>query len=223
MALTYNGTNITAVKFGSTNLTKVICNGVTVWESSKTYRYKAKAVRIGTTSLGTPSSAGNFSISNQACMWCFPDAVDTTGYNVTLSTCMGKSITSMKFFFYRTNTYAYSAAGNTAWTYNVQINNSGIAAIYNRNNGSYYNQAPPTPSAVGVMNSGLTTDQLKTIFASGCRKQLTAASGSGCNALTAGYYYSFGLRCLYPPSGAVQFRCNNVDYDDAYVEIVTSG
>lgn len=222
MSIKYNGATVTAVKFGSTNLTKVIYNGTTVWESSKTYRYKAKAVRVGTSSLGTPSSAGNFSISNQACIWCFPNAVDTTGYGVTLSACMTKSISSMKFYFYRTNTYAYSDAGNTAWTYNVQINNSGIAAVYNRNNGYYYNQAPATPSAAGLMDSGLTTEQLQAIFASGCLKSLGEASGSGVNALTAGDYYSFGLRCMYPPSGQVQFRCNNVDYDDAYIEIVAS-
>ena len=222
MALIYNGTTVTAVKFGTTNLTKVICNGVTVWESTKTYRYKAAAARYGTTSLNLPSTAGNFSISNQAGMWCFPDATDTTGYGVSLSECMSKTITSMIFYFYRTNTYAYSSPNNTCWTYNVSISNSGMSSIYNRSASYHFDKAPSTPSAAGVMDSGLTTEELKAIFASECRKQYSDSSGSGCNALTAGYYYNFGLRCLYPPSGAVQFRCNNVDYDDAYIEIVAS-
>lgn len=223
MAINYNNTNITAVKFGSTSLTKVIYNNTTVWESSKTYRYKAKAVRVGSTSLGTPTSGGVFAINtSQACMWCFPNAVDATGNNVTLSACMNKSISSMKFYFYRTTTYGYSSPNNTAWTYNVDINNSGMSAIFNHNNGYHVNRAPSTPTEVGIMDSGLTTAELQAIFASGCLKNLEADSGSGCNALTAGDYYSFGLRCLYPPSGAVQFRCNNVDYDDAYIEIVAS-
>ena len=224
MALTYNGVTPTAIIYNNTSLSKVICNGVTVWENSKTYRYKAKAVRIGKTSLSTPTSAGNFQINtDQSCMWCFPDENDATGYGVSLSTCMTKTITSMKFYFYRRNTYGYSSPNNCAWTYNVQINNSGIAAIHNRNNGYSVDRAPSTPSAAGIMDSGLTTAELQNIFASGCRKQYSDSSGSGCNALTAGYYYSFGLRCLYPPSGAVQFRCNNVDYDDAYIEIVAAG
>ncbi len=226
MPLTFNGITPNAIKFGTADLTKVIYNGVTVWEkvTSKTYRYKAKAVRIGSNSLSTPTSTGTFQINtNQSCMWCFLDENDVTGYSTSLSICMGKTITSMKFYFYRTNTYGYSSSNNCAWTYNVQINNSGMAAIHNRNNGYNVNRAPSTPSAAGSMDSGLTTAELKNIFASSCRKQYTDTSGSGCNQLTAVNYYSFGLRCLYPPSGAVQFRCNNVNNTnlyDAYIEIV---
>ena len=158
-------------------------------------------------------------------MWCFMDENDVTGYSTSLSTCMTKTITSMKFYFYRTNTYGYSSPTNTAWSYNVAITNSGMSSIYNRSASYHFDKAPSTPTAAGVMDSGLTTAELKSIFASGCRKQYTGSSGSGCNALTAGYYYCFGLRCLYPPSGAVQFRCNNVNNTnpyDAYIEIVAS-
>ena len=73
MPLVFNGVTPTAIKFGTTDLAKVVYNGVTVWEkvTSRTYRYKCKACRYGTTSLSLPSSAGNFSISNAAGMWCF--------------------------------------------------------------------------------------------------------------------------------------------------------
>ena len=227
--LIFNGTTITGdytVKYGNTELTKIIYNGQTVWEknTSKVYRYKAKAARYGKTSMTSPSSAGNFSVSGQAGVWYFLDTTDVTGYNTTLSTCMGKTITDMKFFFYRTNTYPFNQnAGNTAWTYNVQVNNSGVAAVWYKNNSYYYDQVPATPTAAGIMNSGLTTAQLKNIFASGCRKQYTDTAGSGCNQLTPGYYYSFGIRCQNAPSGQIMFRCNNIDYDDAYIEITATG
>ena len=230
MALIYNGTTITGdytVKYGNTSLTKIIYDGKTVWEknTSKTYRYKAKACRYGSTSLQIPTTAGVFTLnSTYPCvMFCFEDTTDVTGYNTTLSTCMGKTITAMQMYFYRANTYGYSSPTNTCWTYNQQISNGGMTAINNRHATYHIDQAPPDPTAVGVQNSGLTMAQLKDIFASGCRYQLSSASGSGCNALTANaYYYAFGFRCKYPPSGSPQFRCDNVNYTDVYIEITAT-
>lgn len=104
MPLRFNGITPNVIKFGTTDLTKVIYNGVIVWEkvTSKTYRYKAKAVRIGSILLSTPTSTGTFQINtNQSCMWCFLDENDVTGYSTSLSTCMGKTITSMKSILMR--------------------------------------------------------------------------------------------------------------------------
>ena len=221
MPINFNGTGITKINYNGTALSKVIYNGVTVWESTKTYRYKAKAARYGTTSMTSPSSAGNFSVSGKAGVWYFMDTTDVTGNNVKLSDCMNKNISSMKFFFYRTNTYPFNQnAGNTAWTYNIQVNNSGVAAVWYKNNGYYFDQVPPTPTEAGIMDSGLTTNQLKSVFAIGCRKNYTDTAGSGCNQLTPGDYYGIGIRCQNAPSGQISFRCNNIDYDDAYIEIV---
>lgn len=227
MALTYKGVTPTEITYNGTSLTKVIYNGTTVWEknTSKTYRYKAKACRYGNTSLQLPTTAGLFTLnsSNPSVMFCFQDAVDVTGYNTTLSTCMSKNITSMAMYFYRANTYAYSASTNTCWTYNQQISNGGMTAITNRHATYHIDQAPPNPTAVGVQNSGLTTAQLQTIFASDCRYLLSTASGSGVNALEANkYYYAFGFRCKWPPSGAPQLRCDNVNYTDVYIDIVAT-
>lgn len=230
MPFIYNGTTITGsytVKYGNTSLTKIIYNGQTVWEkiTSKTYRYKAKACRYGKTSLQLPTSAGNFTLNsnnNPSVMFCFLDTTDTTGYNTTLSTCMGKTITSMAMYFYRTNVSNYSASTNTCWTYNQQISNGGITAISNRHATYHFDQAPPNPTAVGVQSSGLTTAQLQSVFASGCRYQLTTASGSGVNALTTGYYYAFGFRCMYYPGVAPGFRCDNTNYTDVYVDITAN-
>lgn len=222
MPLIYNGTQITKVIYNGTELTSLIYNGTEIFKSETTYIYKARAARVGTTNLSTPNSSGIFSASGQAFMLCFPDDVDTTGNNVTLYNCMAKTIKSMKLYMYRTNTYASSAAGNTAWSYGVSISNRGIATIYYRSSTNMINKAFPTPSAAGIIDMGLTTAELQNIFAQSNRVALSDASGSGVNALTAGNYWAFGARCLYPPSGAVQFRCDCVNYNDCYVEIVAS-
>lgn len=228
MPLTYNGNTPQVITYNGNDVKKVIFDGHTVWEKivSRTYRYKAKACRYGNTSLSFPTSAGVFTLnsSNPCVMFCFQDTTDATGYNTSLSTCMTKTITSMAMYFYRANTYGYSASTNTCWTYNQQISNGGMTAIRNRHATYHFDQAPPDPSAVGVQNSGLTTAQLQSIFASSCRYLLSSASGSGCNELTANnYYYAFGFRCLYPPSGSPQFRCDNINYNDVYIDIVATG
>lgn len=230
--LIFNGTTITGdytVKYGNTELTKIIYNGQTVWEknTSKTYRFKAKACRYGKTSLQIPTSAGAFTLNssnNPSVMFCFQDTVDTTGYNTTLSTVLGKTITAFQMYFYRSNVSDYSASTNTCWTYNQQISNGGITAISNRHATYHIDQAPPNPTAVGVQNSGLTMAQLKTIFSSSYRYLLSSASGTGCNALTANnYYWAFGFRCMYYPGVAPGLRCDNINYTDVYIDITASG
>lgn len=228
MGLTFNGSTPETITYNGNDVLKVTYDGVTVWEkvTTKTYRYKAKACRYGNTSLQIPTTDGLFTLNSSypSVMFCFQDTLDVTGYNTKLSDCMNKSISSMVMYFYRANTYAYSASTNTCWTYNQQISNGGMTAITNRHATYHIDQAPPNPTAVGVQNSGLSTAQLKNIFASSCRYLLSTASGSGCNALTANnYYYTFGFRCKWPPSGSPQLRCDNINYNDVYIDIVATG
>lgn len=227
--LIFNGTTITGdytVKYGNTELTKIIYNNQTVWEKNtqKMYRFAAKACRYGKTSLQLPTSAGVFTLNSTypAVMFCFQDTLDVTGYNTTLSQVIAKTWISATFYFTRTNTYAYSASTNTCWTYNQQISNGGITAIANRHATYHIDQAPPNPTAVGYQNSGLSTAQLKTIFNSSYRYLLSSASGSGCNALTANnYYWAFGFRCNWPPSGAPQLRCDNINnHYDVFLDVL---
>lgn len=222
MALIYNGTEITKVIYNGTELTSLIYNGTEIFNQERTYIYKARAARVGTTALSTPDSTGKFSASGKAFMLCFPNDVDTTGNGVTLYDCMGKNIKSMKLYMNRTNIYPSSDAGNTAWSYGVPISNTGLSTIYNRSSTNRIDKAFPTPASPGLIDMALSTSELLDIFDRNNLVELSSSSGSGVNALTAGNYWAFGARCLYPPSGAVSFRCDCVNYDDCYVEIVAN-
>lgn len=224
MGIKYNGTDITAVKYNGTTIDTFKYNGTVVFQrvTSKTYRYKATAIRCGTSSLGTGNTAGVFRVDNQAGMWCFNAATtDITGYGVTLQNCLSKNITSMKFMAYRANTNAAASAGTSgsAWSYGVKISDGGISTIWNVSATNRILRQLPTPSAVGVLDQGLTTNELKTIFGSGFLYS-TSASGSGIYAIPTGNYWAFGCKAQYS-SGQIQFRCDNVNNNDAYIEIVT--
>ena len=221
MPLVHNGTTIENVVFNGTPLTAVVFNGTTVYQkqTSRTYIYKAKAARCGTTGLGYGTQDGVFRVDNQAGMWCFKNDVDDTNYNVLLSNCLNKNIQSIKFVAYRANTVASSAAGNTSWTYGVTVSNSGISTIYNRGV-NHIDRALTTPLAVGQVVQDLTTAELQTIFSPAYLNIGVPASGSGVYAMPAGDYWAFGVRALYSP-GQIQFRCDNVNYADAYLEIIT--
>ena len=230
--LIFNGTTITGdytVKYGNTELTKIIYNGQTVWEknTTKTYRFKAKAIRYGKNSLQIPTSEGKCTLNTNnypSVMFCFQDTNDVSGYSTKLSTVLGKSISAFQMYFYRANVSNYSSPTNTAWTYGQEISNGGMTAITNRHATLHFDQAPPNPTAVGVQNRGLTRAQLKTIFNTSYRYLLSSASGSGCNALTANdYYWAFGFRCQWYPGAAPQLRCNNINYTDVYIDITATG
>lgn len=220
MPLIYNGSTVKNVLWGQEVVKKVVYGSTTVFENEVTYRYKAKAARLGTDSLELPTAEGVYTINNKACMWCFKDVSDVTGNGVKLSECMQKTIISMKFMAYRSSVAPSSDPTNTAWSYGVGFSNSGMSIIYNRSATKHVDRALPTPSATGVLDQGLTTAELMNIFAAENLVSVSGSSGSGVNLVDAGDYYCFGVRCKYPPSGAVIFRCNNTSYDDAYIEIV---
>ena len=71
MALIYNGTEINKVIYNGTELTSLIYNGTEIFNQERTYIYKARAARVGTTALSTPDSTGKFSASGKAFMLCF--------------------------------------------------------------------------------------------------------------------------------------------------------
>lgn len=220
MPLVYNGNTVKNVLWGQEVVKKVIYGETTIFESEVLYRYKAKAARYGTTSLELPTGEGVYNINNKACMWCFKDVTDVTGNGVKLSDCMAKTIVSMKFLAYRASIAPSSSPTNTSWSYGVGFSNSGMSVIYNRSATKHVDRALPTPTAEGVLDQGLTTAELQNIFDPDNLVHVDGTSGTGTNAVDAGDYICFGVRCMYPPSGAVIFRCNNVSYDDAYIEIV---
>lgn len=231
MAIIYNGTNITSVKFGSTNLTKVIYNGVTVWESSRTYRFNFAGLLVGTSSGidgSNPSSAGNFRInSTYGAMWCVSTAAaDTLGSGVNFAACMQKTITSMKMYVYRANTQTFnSTASNSGWIYNTPPTSAGARALVmsasalNTAGYTHVDTTTPVPATTGLVQVSLTTDQLKACFTR-TATTINAAAGHSPSQIPAGTYLTLGLRGLY--SNNPQFTCKSNDATYGYIEIVAS-
>ena len=231
MAIIYNGTNITSVKFGSTNLTKVIYNGVTVWESSRTYRYLFAGLLVGTSSGidgSNPSSAGNFRIiSTYGAMWCVSTAAaDTLGSGVNFAACMQKTITSMKMYVYRANTQTFnSTASNSGWIYNTPPTSAGAKALVmsasalNSAGYTHVDTTTPVPTTTGLVQVSLSTDQLKACFTKAATT-INAAAGHSPSQIPAGTYLTLGLRGLY--SNNPQFTCKSNDATYGYIEIVAS-
>ena len=222
MPLVYNGTEINNVVYNGTTINTIVYNGTTIYTSSRTYKYKAKAIRCGTDALTFGNSSGVFRVDNQGGMWCFKDdTLDSNGSGITLAQCLAKNITSMKFIAYRANTNAASSAGTTgsAWTYGVNVSNGGITTIWSNTYNNRILRQLPTPSAVGLLDQGLTTSELQTIFSAQYLNNNVSASGSGIYEIPAGNYWAFGCKAQYS-IGQIQFRCDNVNYDDAYIEIV---
>lgn len=231
MAIIYNGTNITSVKFGSTNLTKVIYNGVTVWESSRTYRFNFAGLLVGTSSGidgSNPSSAGNFRInSTYGAMWCVSTAAaDTLGSGVNFAACMQKTITSMKMYVYRANTQTFNTtASNSGWIYNTPPTSAGARALVmsasalNAAGYTHVDTTTPVPATTGLVQVSLTTDQLKACFTQ-TATSISAAAGHSPTQIPAGTYLTLGLRGLY--SNNPQFTCKSNDATYGYIEIVAS-
>lgn len=231
MAIIYNGTNITSVKFGSTNLTKVIYNGVTVWESSRTYRFNFAGLLVGTSSGidgSNPTSAGNFRInSTYGAMWCVSTAAaDTLGSGVNFAACMQKTITSMKMYVYRANTQTFNTtASNSGWIYNTPPTSAGARALVmsasalNTAGYTHVDTTTPVPATTGLVQVSLTTDQLKACFTR-TATTISAAAGHSPTQIPAGTYLALGLRGLY--SNNPQFTCKSNDATYGYIEIVAS-
>lgn len=231
MAIIYNGTNITSVKFGSTNLTKVIYNNVTVWESSRTYRFNFAGLLVGTSSGidgSNPTSAGNFRInSTYGAMWCVSTAAaDTLGSGVNFAACLQKTITSMKMFVYRANTQTFNTtASNSGWIYNTPPTSAGARALVmsssalNTAGYTHVDTTTPVPATTGLVQVSLTTDQLKACFTQ-TATSISAAAGHSPTQIPAGTYLTLGLRGLY--SNNPQFTCKSNDSTYGYIEIVAS-
>ena len=231
MSIKYNGTDVTAVKFGNTNLTKVIYNGVTVWESSRTYRYNFAGLLVGTSSGidgSNPTSAGNFRInSTYGAMWCVSTAAaDTLGSGVNFAACLQKTITSMKMFVYRANTQTFNTtASNSGWIYNTPPTSAGARALVmsasalNTAGYTHVDTTTPVPATTGLVQVSLTTDQLKACFTQ-TATTISAAAGHSPTQIPAGTYLTLGLRGLY--SNNPQFTCKSNDATYGYIEIVAS-
>lgn len=231
MSIKYNGTDVTAVKFGNTNLTKVIYNGVTVWESSRTYRYNFAGLLVGTSSGidgSNPTSSGNFRInSTYGAMWCVSTAAaDTLGSGVNFAACMQKTITSMKMFVYRANTQTFNTtASNSGWIYNTPPTSAGARALVmsasalNTAGYTHVDTTTPVPATTGLVQVSLTTDQLKACFTQ-TATTISAAAGHSPTQIPAGTYLTLGLRGLY--SNNPQFTCKSNDATYGYIEIVAS-
>lgn len=231
MAIKYNGTDVTAVKFGNTNLTKVIYNGVTVWESSRTYRFNFAGLLVGTSSGidgSNPTSAGNFRInSTYGAMWCVSTAAaDTLGSGVNFAACMQKTITSMKMYVYRANTQTFNTtASNSGWIYNTPPTSAGARALVmsasalNSAGYTHVDTTTPVPATAGLVQVSLTTDQLKACFTQ-TATTISAAAGHSPTQIPAGTYLTLGLRGLY--SNNPQFTCKSNDATYGYIEIVAS-
>ena len=231
MAIIYNGTNITSVKFGSTNLTKVIYNGVTVWESSRTYRFNFAGLLVGTSSGidgSNPTSAGNFRInSTYGAMWCVSTAAaDTLGSGVNFAACLQKNITSFKMYVYRANTQTFNTtASNSGWIYNTPPTSAGARALVmsasalNTAGYTHVDTTTPVPATTGLVQVSLSTDQLKACFTQ-TATTINAAAGHSPTQIPAGTYLTLGLRGLY--SNNPQFTCKSNDATYGYIEIVAS-
>lgn len=235
--LIFNGTTITGdytVKYGSTELTKIIYNGQTVWEknTSKTYRYKFAGLLVGTSSGingSYPTTAGNFTInSTYGAMWCIlTTGTDYTGYNTTFATCMGKTISSMKMYVYRANTQTFNTtASNSGWIYNTPPTSAGAKALVmsasalNTNGYTHVDTTTPVPATSGLVQVNLTTAQLKACFTKSATT-ISAAAGHSPSQIAAGSYLTLGLRGLY--SNNPQFTCKSNDSTYGYIEITASG
>ncbi len=233
MALKFNGTTITGdytVKYGNTELTKIVYNGTTVWEKNtqKTYRYYITGVLVGTSSGingSYPTTSGNFTInSTYGAMWAVSTtANDYTGYSTSFATCMGKTIVEMKMFVYRNNTQTFNTtASNSGWIYNPPPTSGGCKALVmsasalNSAGYTHVDTTTPVPATSGLVQVSLTTAQLQACF-SGTTHTISAAAGHSPTQLPAGSYKTLGLRGLY--SNNPQFKCysNNATY--GYIEI----
>ena len=231
MGIIYNGKNITGVKFGTKNITKVIYNNVIVWESSRTYRYNFAGLLVGTSSGidgDNPSSAGNFRInSTYGAMWCVSTAAaDTLGSGVNFAACMQKTITSMKMYVYRANTQTFNTtASNSGWIYNTPPTSAGARALVmsasalNTAGYTHVDTTTPVPTTTGLVQVSLSTDQLKACFTN-TATTISAAAGHSPSQIPAGTYSTLGLRGLY--SNNPQFTCKSNDATYGYIEIVAS-
>ena len=233
MGIKYNGTDITAVKYNGTTIDKVIYNGTTVFQrvTAKTYRYNFAGLLCGNSSGisgSAPSGTGEFTVgTTNGAMWCLSTTgTDSTGYGVTFSDCLTKTITSIKMYVYRNNTQTFNteSAVYSGWIYNpapttsgaknlvknsTELNNAGITHI---------DTTTPVPTTTGLVQISLTTAQLKTCFTM-TPTTINAAAGHSPSQIPAGTYVTLGLRGLY--SNNPRFVCvsNNATY--GYVEIVT--
>ena len=257
MALLYNGNQVKAVYYnGNQPVKKVVYNGQTVWESSKTYKFTAQGCLIGadpnnygriTTYDGNypASTNGNTSLIKKCIVWYFNrDVLDFNGNtNVTLSQCMSKSISSMKFYANRNNLNAANGATYYGWVYGQDTNpyyvstpnGNGMNVVYKKT-GTVITRYLPQPSSEGVLDQGLTTQELQAIFNSQWCKQYTGSTitigslntGVGYVNLQKDQYF-YGIGYVYSnynnsaPNFAPSFTFRNPANDhDAYLEIVAS-
>lgn len=256
MALLYNGNQVKAVYYnGNQPVKKVVYNNVTVWESSKTYRFGAQGAlnpaldqygNVSGYNGSNPTAAeGSIAVGEHGIVWYFNrNAADKNGSTETLYSCMQKSITSMKFVAYRSNTLAgnASSAGRT-WvygsyttgsnTYYVSVPaTSGLNLVY-RGNGSTISRDLPQPSAAGMIDQNLTTNELKDIFKNEYCRQYTGSTISigvnnyptytGYTNLPNGqYFYGLGYRYTSKTQNPSFLFRNPAYFTDAYVEIVAS-